>query len=749
MRKKYMNFSDWPFGVKIGVALVVLGVIPVAIISLVLTLNTNTELHSEAENELAGVVQSRKTTLELFLTDRRNTVHNLSHNTAVKDAIKDFDAALDADIERLGSEPRALENIRESYLGQGGIVNAYDNSAYTEAHAQHQPLFADFLHVFGFSDVFIINMHGDVLFNVDKEDDFGTNLNDGIYKDTNLATGYREIVAINTLHYTMVEDFAYYPPTGQAEAFILSPVFENNRMIAVIGIHLPIFEVNAIMNERTGLGDTGESYLVGSNGLMRNESRFIDDLGVETTILNPEVEVDTIAFHEAFKGNTGIDAIKNYRGNEVLSAWTLMEIQPDFVDDDTNVEGVRWALIAEIDDAEVNEPVVTARNTAFAATALAALAALGVAYALSGFLTRQVNELDNVFGDVRVGEFGSRAKIYGQDELGNIADGVNAMLDQMIGLLDETEQERLILETAVAKLAEEVSELATGDLSIQADVDEAAATSAVAQALNYAVSELRQLVLGVENTAAELTTASGDITDVVDVMVSQANNSALVAEQAASTAREGDQAVNQTIAAMGRIRTNTQETAQRIKRLGEVSQEISEFVRIIEEIADRTTVLALNASIQAAAAGDAGRGFAVVAEEVQRLAERSSGATREIEELVKNIQAETNQAVMSIEDSTQEVVTGSQLAQEAGTHMAQLNEQVLRLSELIQQTSETTAQQTANSVQMLANLSRNLQTSVSVFGLPQQVGQTNGNGNGDKAQLNEGVSADNLQPQLG
>jgi twitching motility protein PilJ len=135
---------------------------------------------------------------------------------------------------------------------------------------------------------------------------------------------------------------------------------------------------------------------------------------------------------------------------------------------------------------------------------------------------------------------------------------------------------------------------------------------------------------------------------------------------------------------MSHIRDNTQETAQRIKRLGEVSQEISEFVRLIEEIADRTTILALNASIQAAAAGDAGRGFAVVAEEVQRLAERATGATREIEELVKNIQAETNQAVMGVEEATREVVGGTQLAQQAGDRMAELNELVGQLADMIQ-----------------------------------------------------------------
>ena len=744
--QRILSFNDWRFAVKIGISLLLLGILPVAITSAVLTLNTNAALDQEAQDQMESVVESRKTTLELFLLDRRNAVHNLAHDPSVKAAIHGFNDALVADTEQFGSETLAMNNIRANYVGQSGVASAGDNSAYTQAHQEYQPLFADFLHVYGFADVFLINMDGEVIFNVDKGDEFATNLLDGTYADTHLAEGFSEVVAINTIHVTFIEDFELFGPTSEPEAFVFSPVFENNRMIGVVGIHLPIHEINAIMHDDTGLGNTGETYIVGEDKLMRNESRFTSVLGVDTTILNPEITVDTVAYREGLAGRNGVDVMDNFHGVQVLSAWTTVELQPAV--EGVHEGGVHWIIVAEIEHDEVNKPVATARNTAVAAVAVAALLAMGVTYILSRFLTRQVNELDDVFGDVRIGEFATRAKIFGKDELGNVADGVNAMLDQMLGLLAETEQERITLELAVKKLANEVSELATGDLSMQADVDEGSVTQAVAQALNYAVTELRQLVLGVEHTATELTDASSDITDVVQVMITQAGDSAQVAEQAATTAREGDHAVNQTIAAMGRIRTNTQETAQRIKRLGEVSQEISEFVRIIEEIADRTTVLALNASIQAAAAGDAGRGFAVVAEEVQRLAERATGATREIEELVKNIQAETNQAVMSIEDSTQEVVAGSQLAQEAGSRMAELNEQVYRLTQLIQQTAETTAQQTANSVQQLANLSQNLQTSVAVFGLPQNA-PNGSSGNGRRLNANGEIINDNLQPQLG
>ncbi len=375
--------------------------------------------------------------------------------------------------------------------------------------------------------------------------------------------------------------------------------------------------------------------------------------------------------------------------------------------------------------ADVQSVQTQARIINVVALVLVVLAGLGLALLLVRLLTRQVREVDHVFSDVRVGEFGTRARVFGRDELGLMADGINALLEQMLGLLQEAEVERRVIETeraaleaAVSKLAQEVGQLATGDLSTQADVDEAAITRAIAEALNYAVTELRGLVLGVENTTVDLTEASVSLSEVIQTMTEQATSSAQTAERAAASAHEGDRVVGETIAAMSRIRDNTQETAQRIKRLGEVSQEISEFVRLIEEIADRTTILALNASIQAAAAGDAGRGFAVVAEEVQRLAERATSATREIEDLVKNIQAETNQAVRGVEEATREVVGGTQLAQQAGDRMAELNELVSQLADMIQETAETTAKQTGASVATLTDLSRGLQTSVAAFGLP-------------------------------
>jgi twitching motility protein PilJ len=244
----------------------------------------------------------------------------------------------------------------------------------------------------------------------------------------------------------------------------------------------------------------------------------------------------------------------------------------------------------------------------------------------------------------------------------------------------------------------------------------------------------------------------------INQVAENAAQTAAVADEAQSNARKGAAAVRNTISGMQRIRDQVQETAKRIKRLGESSQEIGEIVQVISDIADRTSILALNASIQAAMAGEAGRGFAVVAEEVERLADRSTEATKQISTLVKTIQTETTEAVSAMESSTKEVVDGSHLAEDAGNTLGEIEEVSARAAELVQSislaarqqargadglaktmadisqvTQETASgtRQAAVSVSNLSDLANNLRSTVSAFKLPGR--EVGGNGATDEA----------------
>ena len=275
-------------------------------------------------------------------------------------------------------------------------------------------------------------------------------------------------------------------------------------------------------------------------------------------------------------------------------------------------------------------------------------------------------------------------------------------------------------QTAILRLMNEMGALADGDLTAKATVSEDI-TGAIADSVNLTVGELRNLVSGVNETADQVTTGAAGASVVSQRLLTTASNqgeelrkagdsvelmtqsigevsksagqSAEVALQSLVTAERGSQAVQNSIKSMNQIRDQIQETSKRIKRLGESSQEIGEIVELISDITEQTNVLALNAAIQAATAGEAGRGFAVVAEEVQRLAERSSEATKQIGAIVKAIQADTHDAVAAMEKSMQGVVEGAQLSDAAGSALSQIDTVTKELAERIQNIAVSTEMQ--------------------------------------------------------
>jgi twitching motility protein PilJ len=325
---------------------------------------------------------------------------------------------------------------------------------------------------------------------------------------------------------------------------------------------------------------------------------------------------------------------------------------------------------------------------------------------------------------------------------------------------------------SILKLLDEMGDLADGDLSIQPEVTEQI-TGAIADSINYAVREMRNLVTRIKTAAAQVAVASehsrqtatelteaalrqaAQITETTERvkamarsmadMSKSAEKSAEVAQGSLATAKRGSEAVQNTIRGMDEMREQIQETAKRIKRLGESSQQIGEIVELINDIAEQTNILSLNAAIQAAMAGEAGRGFAVVADEVQRLAERSAEATKQIADLVKTIQADTNEAVASMEQATNGVVETTRLADAAGRALGEIESVSEQLSSLIvsisrdahrqsetatvvstsmakiQETTSLTStgtRQTAESIGKLSDLARELQASVAGFKLP-------------------------------
>ena len=285
---------------------------------------------------------------------------------------------------------------------------------------------------------------------------------------------------------------------------------------------------------------------------------------------------------------------------------------------------------------------------------------------------------------------------------------------------------------AIMRLLDELSSLADGDLTVQATVTEDI-TGAIADSINYAIEALRELVATINDSAIQLdgatqqtqaaaahmakassaqsrqiSSASESMVDMAASIEEVSGNSERcsdVARHSVDIAHKGGDAVRRTIDGMNAIRETIQETSKRIKRLGESSQEIGNIVELINDIAEQTNILALNASIQASMAGEAGRGFAVVADEVQRLAERAANATKQIEVLVRTIQTDTNEAVVSMERSTTDVVGGALLAENAGAALEEIEQVSNQIASLVQNISASARQQAAAS----GDISKNMQ----------------------------------------
>lgn len=409
---------------------------------------------------------------------------------------------------------------------------------------------------------------------------------------------------------------------------------------------------------------------------------------------------------------------------------------------------------------------------------------LGVNYFVRRSIQNRLLSLVDVCRNFAGGDRAVRAAYTGDDEFAMLAMSLNSLLDSQNFTAGGAPiagapagSDAAALQAQIEKLLQEVSAVGDGDLRVQAEVTPDT-LGVLADSFNYMIEELAKVVGRVQATAVQVTNGtrrildrSAELAHATEAQVEQisqttqaveelatfiqnvahnARLSAEAAQEALHNANAGQDAVRQSIEGMSNIRENVQETSKKIKRLGERSNEISEIIRIIEDIADQTNLLALNAAIQSAMAGEHGRGFAVVADEIRLLAERSTESTKRIETLVKSIQGDTYEAVVAMEESTQEVVKGSSLADDAGRALnsiyaaverqakmiediaraandqAQVSENVVvamsEISEITRQTNAGT-QEASISVSYLAELADQLRASVSTFRLPERANQ--------------------------
>lgn len=629
------------------------------------------------------------------------------------------------------------------------LKQASDGSAYSQMHPRIHEYAEKIVKNYGLYDFFLVDAQtGFVVYTYFKELDYATSLRDGPWAQSGLGQAYSKALAAKKPDDVFITDYAPYRPSYDDQAsFVSTPIIEGGRTIGVLVVQLPIDRVNQIMTfeekwKNVGLGESGETYLVGPDKLPRSISRFMleNSAGFVDMMRRLNVPQDKLASMDSRKSNIGLMAVDTFGVQNALAGRSGTSIYPDYRGINVlgsyapiDVLGLRWVILSEIDESESNAPVA-ALQRGIAIVGLGTLALVGLIALTVGLrLARSINvplaQVQDTVQKVGAGDLTARTGLQSNDEVGHLAQAFDGMLDDKVAELARAQDENEKLNNSVIEIMMSVAQLAQRDLNVKVPVSEDV-TGAVSDAINMMTNSTANALKQVNIISAQVSESSNkvkqrarNVLNLADEASNQANAASAelsatanalhqIGEQAQSAGREAERALTTTNEAMAVVRatvegiTNSRdqirETEKRVKRLAERSQEISSVVTIIGQIAERTSVLALNASMQAVAAGDAGRGFAVVADEVKRLAENAREATQQIAGLVNAIQSDTTETLQAMNGTIAQVVDITRLADRAGAQMNDNREATGALVNSVRNISVATQAQGEASQRLLA-----------------------------------------------